>query len=107
MLCLLFQALSLNPFTYSKLYTMRLEVISPSELKDFINEIYYRHCIQPNTPDKIEAVLFEIDNIRAQYAIQEQYELCEVCNELKEELIVERDTRIANDLGEELISLLR
>ena len=86
---------------------MALQVIAPSELKDFINEIYYRHCIQPNTPNKIEAVLFEIDNIRAQYAKQEEYELCEVCNELKEELTVERDVRIANDLGEELISLLQ
>ena len=84
-----------------------LAVVAPSELKDMINELYYRHCIQPNTPDKIEAVLFEIDNIRAQYAKQEEYELCEVCNELKEELTVERDVRIANDLGEELISLLQ
>lgn len=86
---------------------MYLEVITPSELTDMINEIYYRSCIRYNTPNKIEAVLFEIDNIRAQYAIQEQYELCEVCNELKEELVAERDVRIANDLGEELISLLR
>lgn len=86
---------------------MYLEVISPSELTDMINEIYYRQCIQHNTPDKIEAVLFEIDNIRAQYAIQEEYELCEVCKTLKEELTVERDVRVANDLADDLISLLQ
>lgn len=84
-----------------------LAVITPSELKDRINEMYFRNCIQNDTPDRIEAVLFEIDNIRNQYAKQEAYELCSVCNELKEELIVERDTRVANDLVDGLTSLLQ
>jgi len=84
-----------------------IQVLAPSELKDLINEIYYRQCIQYNTPDKIEAVLFEIDNIRKQYEIQEEYHLCQICNELKQELIEERDVRVANDLADDLISLLQ
>lgn len=85
---------------------MSLEVLSPSELRDMINEIYYRNCIQHNTPDKVEAVLFEIDNIRLQYEKQEEFRLCQICAELREEISIERDVRVSNDMGEELIALL-
>lgn len=85
---------------------MSLQIMSPSELRDTINEIYYRNCIQHNTPNKIEAVLFEIDNIRKQYEKQEEYRLCQICSELKAELELERDVRVSNDMGDALIELL-
>ena len=66
-----------------------IEVVSPLALVARIEEMYFRQCVQHNTPDKVEALMFEIDNIRVQYASQQEYELCQVCNDMKNVIIVQ------------------
>ena len=84
------------------LNTMALRVVTPSELRDNINELYYRTVIQHDTPEKVSEVLKEIAEIRQSYEEQEEYELCAVCVELEAEIALEHDVRVANDLADEL-----
>ncbi len=90
--------LTLNLYTMSK-----LQVVSPNKLRDTINELYYRTCIQHDTPQRVDSLLFEINSIRQQYEIQEEYELCNVCKTLHAEYIIEKETRIANDKIDDLL----
>lgn len=85
---------------------MAIRVVTPEELRNNINEMYYRTVIQHDTPNKVKDVLKEITLIRKSYEEQEEYELCAICVELEAEIALEHDVRAANDLADELIIML-
>ena len=84
-----------------------LRPVTPEELTNIINELYYRTCIQNDTPANGELVLMDISTMQQCYANQEEYELSAVCQNMHEEISIEIDTRKANDVGDALISLLQ
>lgn len=84
---------------------MAIRVVTPEELRNNINEMYYRTVIQHDTPNKVRDVLKEITEIRKSYEEQEEYELCAICVELEAEIALEHDVRIANDLADDLITM--
>lgn len=85
---------------------MAIRVVTPEELRNNINEMYYRTVIQHDTPNKVKDVFKEITIIRKSYEEQEEYELCSVCVELEAEIALEHEVRVANDLADELILML-
>jgi hypothetical protein len=84
-----------------------IEVIAPSDLVDNMEEMYYRACVQHNTPDKVHALLFEITNMEKQYAKQEAYELAGICKDMYNVIQAKADTKHMVSVLYELQALVK
>ena len=83
---------------------MALDILSPRVIRVIINEMYYRECIEYNTPENEEEVLRNIKTVEQRYAKQQDYELAAVVVEVYEEIKLEMETRAMNDKVDALIS---
>jgi hypothetical protein len=75
-----------------------IRVMPALELKDIINENFYRLVVQNNTPERFNEFILDIDLIRHAYEAKDEYELCALCRDETQSYIKRMDVYKAEKL---------